>query len=303
MKKVKEEKVFKSGFVAVIGKPNVGKSSLVNKLVGEKVSITSPKAQTTRNRIFGIKNGDGYQIVFVDTPGVQHTKTKLGEYMTVATEGATTDVDAIIIVLDALRINSEDYKIIEKYSKVKCPVFLVINKIETTNFEKMYPVLAKLNEYTFVKKFITTSAIRNINIDELEKELLDCLSEGEAYYPVDQYTDKTTRFMCSEIIREKALLYLQEEIPHGIAIEIMTYEEGRDLVKINANIITESDRHKQIIIGKKGEMLKQIGIAARKDIEALVGSKVMIDLFVKIRKDWKDDTIALSELGFSKKDI
>ena len=171
MKKKSEKKIFKSGFVAVIGKPNVGKSSLVNKLVGEKVSIISPKAQTTRNRIFGIKNGEDYQIVFVDTPGVQHTKTKLGEYMTVATDGATTDVDAIIIVLDALRINSEDYKIIEKYSKVKCPVFLVINKIETTNFEKMYPVLSKLNEYTFVKKFITTSAIRNINIEELENEL------------------------------------------------------------------------------------------------------------------------------------
>ncbi len=303
MKKNEEKKVFKSGFVAVIGKPNVGKSSLVNRLVGEKVSITSPKAQTTRNRIFGIKNGDNYQIVFVDTPGVQHTKTKLGEYMSVATEGATTDVDAIIIVLDALRINSEDYKIIEKYSKVKCPVFLVINKIETTNFEKMYPILARLNEYTFVKKFITTSAIRNINIDELENELLDCLGEGDVYYPVDQYTDKTTRFMCSEIIREKALLYLQEEIPHGIAIEIVTFEEGNNLVKINANIITESERHKQIIIGKKGEMLKQIGIAARRDIESLVGSKVMIDLFVKIRKDWKDDTNALSELGFSKKDI
>lgn len=303
MKKKSEKKVFKSGFVAVIGKPNVGKSSLVNKLVGEKVSIISPKAQTTRNRIFGIKNGEDYQIVFVDTPGVQHTKTKLGEYMTVATDGATTDVDAIIIVLDALRINSEDYKIIEKYSKVKCPVFLVINKIETTNFEKMYPVLSKLNEYTFVKKFITTSAIRNINIEELENEIIACLSEGEAYYPIDQYTDKTTRFMCSEIIREKALLYLQEEIPHGIAIEIMTYEEGKNLVKINANIITESERHKQIIIGKKGEMLKQIGMAARRDIEALVDSKVMIDLFVKIRKDWKDDVIALNELGFSKKDI
>ena len=143
---------FKSGFVAVIGKPNVGKSSLVNKLVGEKVSITSPKAQTTRNRIFGIKNGKDYQIVFVDTPGVQHTKTKLGEYMSQATDGATTDVDAIVIVLDALRINTEDYKIIEKYSKVKCPVFLVINKIEITNFEKMYPILAKLNHYSFIKK-------------------------------------------------------------------------------------------------------------------------------------------------------
>lgn len=294
---------FKSGFVAIIGKPNVGKSSLVNKLVGEKVSITSPKAQTTRNRIFGIKNGKDYQIVFVDTPGVQHTKTKLGEYMSQATDGATTDVDAIVIVLDALRINSEDYKIIERYSKVKCPVFLVINKIEITNFEKMYPILARLNEYKFIKKFITTSAIRDINISELEDELVAILPEGEAFYPVDQFTDKSTRFMCSEIIREKALLFLQEEIPHGLAVEIVTFEDGDNLVKINANLITENERHKQIIIGKNGEMLKQIGMSARKDIEELVGTKVMLDLFVKIRKDWKDDQNALNELGFSKKDI
>lgn len=294
---------FKSGFVAIIGKPNVGKSSLVNKLVGEKVSITSPKAQTTRNRIFGIKNGKDYQIVFVDTPGVQHTKTKLGEYMSQATDGATTDVDAIVIVLDALRINSEDYKIIERYSKVKCPVFLVINKIEITNFEKMYPILARLNEYKFIKKFITTSAIRDINISELEDELVTILPEGEAFYPVDQFTDKSTRFMCSEIIREKALLFLQEEIPHGLAVEIVTFEDGDNLVKINANLITENERHKQIIIGKNGEMLKQIGMSARKDIEELVGTKVMLDLFVKIRKDWKDDQNALNELGFSKKDI
>ena len=294
---------FKSGFVAIIGKPNVGKSSLVNKLVGEKVSITSPKAQTTRNRIFGIKNGKDYQIVFVDTPGVQHTKTKLGEYMSQATDGATTDVDAIVIVLDALRINSEDYKIIERYSKVKCPVFLVINKIEITNFEKMYPILARLNEYKFIKKFITTSAIRDINISELEDELISILPEGEAFYPVDQFTDKSTRFMCSEIIREKALLFLQEEIPHGLAVEIVTFEDSDKLVKINANLITENERHKQIIIGKNGDMLKQIGMSARKDIEELVGTKVMLDLFVKIRKDWKDDQNALNELGFSKKDI
>ncbi len=294
---------FKSGFVAIIGKPNVGKSSLVNKLVGEKVSITSPKAQTTRTRIFGIKNGKDYQIVFVDTPGVQHTKTKLGEYMSQATDGATTDVDAIVIVLDALRINSEDYKIIERYSKVKCPVFLVINKIEITNFEKMYPILARLNEYKFIKKFITTSAIRDINISELEDELISILPEGEAFYPVDQFTDKSTRFMCSEIIREKALLFLQEEIPHGLAVEIVTFEDSDKLVKINANLITENERHKQIIIGKNGDMLKQIGMSARKDIEELVGTKVMLDLFVKIRKDWKDDQNALNELGFSKKDI
>ena len=293
---------FKSGFVAVIGKPNVGKSSLVNRLVGEKVSIISPKAQTTRNKIFGIKNGKDYQVVFVDTPGVQHTKTKLGEYMSDATNKASTDVDAILIVLDALRINQEDYKIIEKFANVKCPVFLVVNKIEMTNYEKFYPILAKLNEYKFIKKFITTSAIRSLNIEELENEILSVLPEGVAYYPTDEYTDKSVRFMCGEIIREKALLFLQEEIPHGIAIDIMSFEESESCVKLNVNIITESERHKQIIIGKNGEMLKQIGIAARRDIEELVGTKAMIDLFVKVRKDCKNDVLALNDLGFNKKD-
>ena len=293
---------FRSGFVAVIGKPNVGKSSLVNKLVGEKVSITSPKAQTTRNRIFGIKNGKDYQIVFVDTPGVQHTKTKLGEYMSDVTNKASTDVDAIVVVLDALRVGHEDYKIIEKFANVKCPVFLVLNKIELTNYEKMYPILAKLNEYKFVSKFITTSAHRNLNIDELEQEIIKILPEGEPYYPTDEYTDKSVRFMSGEIIREKALLYLQEEIPHGLAIDITSFEESSKTIKIAANIITENERHKQIIIGKNGEMLKQIGIAARHDIEELVGGKVNLELFVKVRKDWKNDAMMLSDLGFNKKD-
>jgi len=294
---------FKAGFVAVIGKPNVGKSSLVNALVGEKVSIISPKAQTTRNRIFGIKNTDDYQIVFVDTPGVQHTKTKLGEYMNKATDGATADVDAIVIVLDALRIGQEDYSIIERFEKVKCPIFLVVNKIETTNFEKMYPILAKLNEYKFVKKFITTSAVRKLNIDELENELVECLPESEPFYPTDQYTDKSLRFMCQEIIREKALLFLQEEIPHGIAVDINIFDESEDFIKIDANIVTENERHKSIIIGSKGTMLKQIGTSARKDIESLTGTKVMLELFVKVKKDWKDDVSALNDFGFSKKDL
>lgn len=294
---------FKAGFVAVIGKPNVGKSSLVNELVGEKVSITSPKAQTTRNRIFGIKNTKDYQIVFVDTPGVQHTQTKLGEYMSQATEGATTGVDAIVIVLDALRIGQEDYKIIERYAKVKCPVFLVINKIETTNYEKMYPILSKLNEYKFIKEYITTSAYRKLNIDELEKHLVECLPEGEPFYPVDQYTDKSTRFMCSEIIREKALLFLQEEIPHGLAVEINTFDESGKTIKIDANLVTDNSRHKQIIIGANGSMLKRIGTSARNEMEELTGSKVMLELFVKVKKDWKDDGAALADFGFSKKDL
>lgn len=294
---------FKAGFVAIIGKANVGKSSLVNCLVGEKVSITSPKVQTTRNRIFGIKNGEGYQIVFVDTPGVQHTKTKLGEYMSEATEGATTGVDAIVVVLDATKIGQEDYLIIEKFKNVKTPVFLVINKIELTSYEKMYPILAKLNEFKFIKKFITTSAIRNINIDELENDLIACLPESEPFYPTDQYTDKSTIFMCSEIIREKALLYLNEEIPHGLAVEIITFDESGKTIKIDANIVTDNVRHKQIIIGSNGAMLKKIGVAARVDIEKLTDSKVMLSLFVKVKKDWKDDSNALIDFGFSKKDL
>lgn len=294
---------FKAGFVAVVGKPNVGKSSLVNALVGEKVSITSPKAQTTRNRIFGIKNTDEYQIVFVDTPGIQHTKSKLGEYMTEVTNRSTADVDAIVIVLDALRIGQEDYKIIERYENVDCPVFLVINKIELTTYEKMYPILAKLNTYSFVKKFLTTSTYRNINIDALEKELTLCIPESPPYYPTDEYTDKSIRFMCEEIIREKSLLFLQEEVPHGIAAQIRSFDESGETTVISADIITENERHKSIIIGSNGAMLKQIGSAARVDMEKLIGKKVMLDLFVKVRKDWKDDQSVLSDLGFIKKDI
>ncbi len=294
---------FKSGFIAVIGKPNVGKSSLVNALVGEKVSIISPKPQTTRNRIFGIKNTDSYQIVFVDTPGVQHTKSKLGEYMTKATEGSVVDVDAILIVLDATKIGQEDFKIIEKFSKVTCPVFLVINKIELTNYEKLYPILAKLNSYQFIKKFITTSAVRRVNIDELENEIVACLPEGEAYYPTDEFTDKSVRFMCSEIIREKALLYLQEEIPHELAVDITKFDESGKVVKIDASIVTDNERHKQIIIGTGGAMLKKIGSSARVDIEKLTKQKVMLELFVKVRKDWKNDANMLFDLGFSKKDL
>lgn len=294
---------FKSGFVAIIGKSNVGKSSLVNRLVGEKVSIVSPKTQTTRNRIFGIKNSENYQIVFVDTPGVQHTKTKLGEYMSKVTETSATDVDAIVVVMDATKINTEDHKILERFKSVQCPVFVVINKIDLASFEKLYPKLAKLNEYGFVKKFITTSALKNKNIEELETALVECLPEGVPYYPTDQYTDKSTRFMCEEIIRQKALLYLSEEIPHGIAVEITKFDESGEVTQVDANLITENQRHKQIIIGAGGGMLKKIGSAARTEMEELVGRKVMLEIFVKVRKDWKDDASILNELGFNKKDI
>ena len=295
--------MFKSGFIAVIGKPNVGKSTLINALVGEKVAITSPKPQTTRNKILGILNDKDYQMIFVDTPGLHSGKSELSKYIIKSTEVALDSVDAIVVLLDAGKINVTDYKLIEKQAKSEVPVFVVINKIDISSYEKLYPILAKLNEYKFVKQFITLSALRKRNLDVLKNALLDVLPEGPAYYPVDQYTDKNLRFMAGEIIREKALLFLQEEIPHGIAVEINAYKETKNLVKISADIICESDRHKQIIIGAKGSMLKKIGASARGEIEKQTNAPVMLELFVKVKPGWKKDKNMLSELGYDIKTL
>ena len=295
--------MFKSGFIAVIGKPNVGKSTLINAVVGEKVAITSPKPQTTRNKILGIKNGQDYQMIFVDTPGIYNGKSELAKFLQKSTETATSGVDAIVLLLDAGKVNSVDYELISKYEKAQVPVFVVVNKIDISSYEKLYPVLAKLNEYKFVKKFITLSALRKRNIDELVNTLLEELPEGPAYYDRDIYTDKNLRFMASEIIREKALLFLQEEIPHGLAVDIILYKENKSNVKISAEIICESDRHKQIIIGKGGLMLKKIGTSAREEIEKLTDSAVMLELFVKVKPGWKENKNLLSELGYNIKEI
>lgn len=294
--------MLKSGFIAVIGKPNVGKSTLINALIGEKVAITSPKPQTTRNKILGIKNGEDYQMIFVDTPGIHNGKSKLSEYLKKSTETATSGVDAIMIILDAAKVNASDYELIEKHRDVEIPVFVTINKVDLSSYEKLYPILAKLNEYKFVKEFLVVSALRKKNLEHIEKALLKILPEGPAFYPRDQYTDKSMRFMASEIIREKALLFLQEEIPHGIAVDITRYKE-EDIVRISADIICESDRHKQIIIGAGGSMLGKIGQSARTEIEKLADSKVMLDLFVKVKEGWKQDKNMLSDLGYNIKDL
>jgi len=295
--------MFKSGFIAVIGKPNVGKSTLINAVVGEKVAITSPKPQTTRNKILGIKNGEDYQMVFVDTPGIYNGKSELAKFLQKSTETATSGVDAIVILLDAGKVNQVDYDLISKYENSEIPVYVVVNKIDISSYEKLYPVLAKLNEFRFVKKFITLSALRKRNIEELVTTLLEELPEGPAYYDRDIYTDKNLRFMVSEIVREKALLFLQEEIPHGLAVDIILYKENKNSVKISAEIICESDRHKQIIIGKGGLMLKKIGTSAREEIEKLTGTSVMLELFVKVKPGWKENKNLLSELGYNIKEI
>lgn len=294
---------FRSGFVAIIGKPNVGKSSLINAIIGEKVCITSPKPQTTRNKILGIFNTQDYQMIFVDTPGVQNTKSALGSYMSKATASGAQGADVIVVLLDGTSVTQTDYDILSKFEHAKVPVYVVINKIDISKYEKLYPILAKLNEYKFVKKFFTISALKRKRLDELVDELAENLPEGEPLYDTDTYTDKPVKFIATEVIREKLLLYLQEEIPHGTAIELQKYMEGDTQTTILADIVCESERHKQIIIGRGGNMLKNIGTAARVELEKMLSTKVVLKLFVKVKPDWKNSKYLLSSLGYDDKDL
>ena len=294
---------YKSGFIAIIGKPNVGKSSLINAIIGEKVCITSPKPQTTRNKILGIYNTDYYQMIFVDTPGVQNSQTALGSYMAKATNSGASGADAVVVLLDATSITQTDFDIIGRFKDSKVPVYVVINKIDIAHYERVYPVLEKLNEYKFVKKFFAISALKKKKLDILLAELETCLPEGEPLYDTDIYTDRPIKFIAVEVIREKALLYLQQEIPHGIAIELQKYMEGESQTTIFADIICESDRHKQIIIGAKGQMLKNIGSSARRELEQILKTKVTLKLFVKVKPDWKNSKYMLSSLGYDDKDL
>lgn len=298
-----ELKTGKSGFVAVVGRPNVGKSSLVNAIVGMKVSITGPKAQTTRNKILGIKSGEGYQIVFVDTPGAIKPTNKLGEYMKKTIDSATDGIDLLLIVLDGAKITDADFKLIEKYENIGVPVFVVINKTDIASYERVYPSLEKLNEYRFVSEFVSISAKLNKNIDVLLNKIIEKLPNGEFMFDEGDVTDKSVKFISAEIIREKALLYLQDEIPHGIAVDIVKFTEGKKLITIEAEIIASKENHKQIIIGKHGDMLKKIGISARTEIEEMLGTKVNLQLFVKVRENWQDNMSSLREFGYDKKDI
>ena len=294
---------FKSGFIAVVGKPNVGKSSLINALVGEKVAITSPKPQTTRNKILGILNDKDYQMIFIDTPGQYNGKNKLAQFMSKSIDEAKKGVDAIMVVLDVSKINKVDYDIIAGFNDYTIPVFVVINKIDLAKYEQLYPNLAKLNSFSFVKEFISVSALKKKNLEQLKEKLKLVLPQGEPLYDTDIYTDKNLRFMVAEIIREKVLLFVQQEIPHFCAVEILKYNEEKNKVTISADIICEKERHKQIIVGAKGEMIKKIGTAARIEIEKLTGKKTYLELFVKVRMGWQGDNIILKDLGYDIKDI
>lgn len=290
----------KSGFVTILGKPNVGKSTLLNKILGEKVSIVSPKPQTTRNKILGILNEPEYQIIFIDTPGKHNIKNKLDKYMDSEIEQAKQDVDIVLLVIDgSKRINESDYEFVESFEKSKQKVIVVINKIDDTTFEKLYPQLVRFNNMKFVLDIIPISAKNGKNVDELIKVIKSNLTSDIKYFDDDIFTDKSIRFMVSEIIREKALLYLQDEIPHGIAVDIVEFKEDSKKVIIDADIICEREAHKPIILGRNGEMIKKIGTASRIDIENLVGLKVYLSLFVKVRDNWRNNFNQMNNLGYT----
>ena len=290
----------KSGFVTILGKPNVGKSTLLNKILGEKVSIVSPKPQTTRNKILGILNEPEYQIIFIDTPGKHNIINKLDKYMDSEIEQAKQDVDIVLLVIDgSKRINESDYEFVESFEKSKQKVIVVINKIDDTTFEKLYPQLVRFNNMKFVLDIIPISAKNGKNVDELIKVIKSNLTSDIKYFDDDIFTDKSIRFMVSEIIREKALLYLQDEIPHGIAVDIVEFKEDSKKVIIDADIICEREAHKPIILGRNGEMIKKIGTASRIDIENLVGLKVYLSLFVKVRDNWRNNFNQMNNLGYT----
>lgn len=289
---------FHSGFVAVVGRPNVGKSTLVNKLVGEKVSIVSPKPQTTRNRILGIVGSEQSQIVFVDTPGIHKPKTKLGEYMEKSVQDAVQGIDILCVLLDASKPRPEDHDLAEGYKSFKVPKYLLLNKTDLVRPQDLLPIISSFADAGF-DMVLPISAKSGEGLDVLMLEIHKHLPEGPKYYPDDLWTDQNERQMIAEIIREKALMNLREEVPHGIGVEVMSVKEIRkDLTEVQADIYCERASHKTIIIGRKGEMLQKIGSQARADIEALLDCHVNLQLWVKVRTGWMDSNSDLKSLGY-----
>jgi len=297
----------KSGFVALIGRPNVGKSTLMNTLIGQKIAITSNKPQTTRNRIQTVFTDKRGQIVFLDTPGIHKAKNKLGEYMVKVSTRTLRDVDMVLwLVEPSTFIGEGDEHIFEILSSVNIPVILAINKMDSLKQkEDMLEVIAKYSSRMQFAEVVPVSALKGTNTDKLLEIIFKYLSEGPMYYDEDTVTDQPIKQIAAELIREKALRFLQEEIPHGIAVEIDTfnYRETGDMVDIEAAIVCEKDSHKGIIIGKGGSMLKRIGTAARKDIEGLLESRVNLKLWVKVRPKWRDSDVQMKNFGYNPKDL
>ncbi len=297
-------KQFKSGFVAVIGRPNVGKSTLINTLIGQKIAIMSDKPQTTRNRILCILTRQDMQLVFLDTPGIHKPKDKLGEYMVKSAEGTLKEVDAILFVVDATeKMGPGERYIMERLEATKKPVILVVNKLDLIEREQALPIIANYTAKYEFAGVVPISAKEEINLDGLLEELKKYLPEGPQYYPEDMVTDQPERLIAAELVREKVLHLTRDEVPHSIAVECdeMTTRPNGD-VYIRATIYVERESQKGIVIGAKGTLLKEIGALARQDIQNLLGSRVYLDLWVKVKKDWRNRTGVLHNFGFGGKD-
>jgi len=293
----------KAGFVAIVGRPNVGKSTLLNRIIGEKLAIVSDKPQTTRNRISGILNRGRSQMIFVDTPGLHRPRTHLGEYMVKQAADSIGDADCVVFVVEPrARLNQGDTDIAERIKSLGVPAILAINKTDTVKNEALLPVIAEYSRLADFEAVVPISAAEGTKVDELLDEIDALLPEGEWLYPDDELTDQTERSIASEMIREKMLLLLSDEVPHGIAVDIETMrtrdDPQREIIDIEATIYCEKESHKGIVIGKKGAMLKQIGSQARADMEEFFGRKVNLKLWVKVSDDWRNRDDRLKRLGF-----
>lgn len=294
---------YKSGFVTLIGRPNVGKSTLMNCLIGQKIAITSNKPQTTRNKIQTVYTSEEAQIVFVDTPGIHKAKNKLGDYMVNLAERTLKEVDVILWLVEPSNfIGAGERHIIEQLKKANTPVILVINKIDTVKNEELFGFIDTYRKEMEFHEIVPVSALKNKNTEELIKCVIKYLPYGPAFYDEDTITDQPQRQIVAEMIREKALRSLEEEIPHGIAVTIEKMKWRGKIVDIEAVIICERESHKGIIIGKQGAMLKKIGSSARRDIENLLESRVNLQLWVKVKKDWRDSDLLLKNFGYNQKE-
>ena len=297
-------KHFKSGFIAIVGRPNVGKSTLLNRLVGQKIAIMSDKAQTTRNKIQGVYTDDEVQMIFIDTPGIHKPKHALGDFMVTSAFSALKGVDAVLFLVNAAqKVGPGDKLIIEKLKNLEVPVFLVINKVDLINPSEMLAIIQSFIEIHPFERVYPISAIEGTNVDKLVAELKEALPNGPQYYPKDLVMDHPEYFVVSEFIREKVLILTKEEIPHSVAVQVQSMQRNEDgKIEIQATIIVERKSQKGIIIGAQGSMIKKIGQMALRDIEMLLNDKVYLDLWVKVQKDWRNKQSLISELGYKQTD-
>ena len=296
--------MFKSGFVSIVGRPNVGKSTLMNNVVGEKIAIMSDKPQTTRNTIQAVYTDEECQIVFLDTPGIHKPKNKLGEFMVKSATDAFKNVDLVLFVVDdSKKIGPGDRKIIEDLRGIKTPVILVLNKIDKLEESELFELMQLYSNEDLFKAIVPISALKGRNVNELLKVIGNYLQEGPKYFPDYMITDQPERVLVSELIREKVLHYLNDEVPHGVAVEVerMKSRQDKDIVDISAVIYCERDSHKGIIIGKNGRKLKGIGKSAREDMELLLGSKINLQLWVKVKENWRNLQNYITEFGYNDK--